>query len=176
MCSLRGTLRRTSLNTACRTSSRPEISVMERWVWHGWEVSLRVGLCSEVLADVNESKILDNRGGICEKPAKDIFEGQRIIKTLNTGVITIINHHFRTSALMTELTFAHEVGHSLGAEVSRSDGSRGLNPLHLFSTTMKHASVVASTGTTSCIDAPPLAWKITITSFRTAVWRRWDRW
>jgi len=40
-----------------------------------------------------------------------------VIKTLNTGIITVINHNTRTSALMTELTFAHEIGHSLGAEV-----------------------------------------------------------
>ncbi|CAF3951732.1 unnamed protein product [Rotaria sordida] len=58
----------------------------------------------------------NSRGGICEKPAKDIYEGQRIIKTLNTGMITVINHNTRTSALMTELTFSHEVGHNLGAE------------------------------------------------------------
>lgn len=60
---------------------------------------------------------LDSRGGICEKPAKDIYEGQRVMKTLNTGMITVINHNTRTSSLMTELTFAHEVGHNLGAEV-----------------------------------------------------------
>ncbi len=59
----------------------------------------------------------DSRGGICEKPAKDIYEGQRVMKTLNTGMITVINHNTRTSSLMTELTFAHEVGHNLGAEV-----------------------------------------------------------
>ena len=39
------------------------------------------------------------------------------MKTLNTGMITVINHNTRTSSLMTELTFAHEVGHNLGAEV-----------------------------------------------------------
>ena len=61
---------------------------------------------------------LDSRGGICERPVKDIYEGQRVIKTLNTGMITVINHNTRTSALMTDLTFAHEVGHSLGAEVT----------------------------------------------------------
>jgi hypothetical protein len=59
----------------------------------------------------------NSRGGICEKPAKDIYEGQRVMKTLNTGMITVINHNTRTSSLMTELTFAHEVGHNLGAEV-----------------------------------------------------------
>ena len=32
-------------------------------------------------------------------------------------MITIINHNTRTSALMSELAFAHEVGHNLGAEV-----------------------------------------------------------
>jgi len=58
----------------------------------------------------------NSRGGICEKPAKDIYEGQRVTKTLNTGMITVINHNSRTSSLMTELTFAHEVGHNLGAE------------------------------------------------------------
>jgi len=58
----------------------------------------------------------NSRGGICEKPAKDIYEGQRVTKTLNTGMITVINHNTRTSSLMTELTFAHEVGHNLGAE------------------------------------------------------------
>ncbi len=63
---------------------------------------------------------LDSRGGICEKPAKDIYEGQRVMKTLNTGMITVINHNTRTSSLMTELTFAHEVGHNLGAEVCKS--------------------------------------------------------
>jgi len=65
----------------------------------------------------NFFSILDSRGGICEKPAKDVYEGQRVMKTLNTGMITIINHNTRTSSLMTELTFAHEVGHNLGAEV-----------------------------------------------------------
>jgi disintegrin and metalloproteinase domain-containing protein 10 len=59
----------------------------------------------------------DSRGGICEKPVKDIYEGKRVIKTLNTGIITVINHHTRVSTLMSELTFAHEIGHSLGAEV-----------------------------------------------------------
>jgi hypothetical protein len=40
-----------------------------------------------------------------------------VTKTLNTGMITVINHNTRTSSLMSELTFAHEVGHNLGAEV-----------------------------------------------------------
>lgn len=76
-------------------------------------------VCSVEFDDntANHSFILDSRGGICEKPAKDIYEGQRVMKTLNTGMITVINHNTRTSSLMTELTFAHEVGHNLGAEV-----------------------------------------------------------
>ena len=59
----------------------------------------------------------ESRGGICEKPARGEYEGHRVIKTLNTGVITVINHHSRVSSIMTDLTFAHEIGHSLGAEV-----------------------------------------------------------
>ena len=65
----------------------------------------------------NEFSHLDSRGGICEQPDKDIYQGQRVIKTLNTGMITVINHNTRTSSLMTELAFTHEVGHNLGAEV-----------------------------------------------------------
>lgn len=75
---------------------------------------------------------VDSRGGICEKPAKDIYEGQRVMKTLNTGMITVINHNTRTSSLMTELTFAHEVGHNLGAEVCRESNRDILDKSILF--------------------------------------------
>ena len=91
---------------------------MGHWASRGWAVSPPVSSIEE--RNGKERGLicsLDSRGGICEKPAKDIYEGQRVMKTLNTGMITVINHNSRTSSLMTELTFAHEVGHNLGAEV-----------------------------------------------------------
>ena len=121
----------------------------------------------------------DSRGGICEKPAKDIYEGQRVMKTLNTGMITVINHNSRTSSLMTELTFAHEVGHNLGAEVRHSylwrskDGSFS----HCICSTMtRNAAEMWPMVITSCIDEQRPVSKITTISSPIAAWRKWDPW
>jgi len=70
------------------------------------------------------------------------------MKTLNTGMITVINHNTRTSSLMTELTFAHEVGHNLGAEVrilyhiSRNFLDKDYIYIYLFSMMMKSVVVM----------------------------------
>ena len=57
------------------------------------------------------------RGGICEKHAKYLRETNM---SLNTGVITTLNYGADIPALVSHLTFAHELGHSLGAAVSAS--------------------------------------------------------
>ncbi|XP_022312619.1 disintegrin and metalloproteinase domain-containing protein 10-like isoform X3 [Crassostrea virginica] len=54
-------------------------------------------------------------GGICEK-FKSYTEGnQQIQKSLNTGIVTIINYNKRVVPLVSQLTFAHEVGHNFGS-------------------------------------------------------------
>jgi hypothetical protein len=113
------------------------------------------------------SFISDSRGGICEKPAKDIYEGKRVIKTLNSGIITVINHHTRTSALVTELTFAHEVGHSLGAEVFIQNLFGNLMKTEFFvcSMMMKYAEEMRHMVILSCIEGQQLVWKKIITNF-----------
>ncbi|XP_048748710.2 disintegrin and metalloproteinase domain-containing protein 10-like isoform X3 [Ostrea edulis] len=54
-------------------------------------------------------------GGICEK-FKSYTEGnQQVKKSLNTGIVTIINYNKRVAPRVSQLTFAHEVGHNFGS-------------------------------------------------------------
>jgi len=50
-------------------------------------------------------------GGICE----NVRPGPQ---TLNTGIVTIVNFGREVSQLVVHLTFAHEIGHNFGSEVS----------------------------------------------------------
>ncbi len=50
-------------------------------------------------------------GGICEKPVS--IQGET--KSLNTGIVTNRNQNVRVPEVVNRLTFAHEVGHSIGA-------------------------------------------------------------
>ncbi|XP_033725849.1 disintegrin and metalloproteinase domain-containing protein 10-like isoform X2 [Pecten maximus] len=58
----------------------------------------------------------NSAGGICEKyksfPEDD---GQVVSKSLNTGIVTIINYGKRVAPTVSHLTFAHEVGHNFGS-------------------------------------------------------------
>ncbi|XP_060076625.1 disintegrin and metalloproteinase domain-containing protein 10-like [Ylistrum balloti] len=58
----------------------------------------------------------NSAGGICEKnkpfPGED---GRTVSKSLNTGIVTIINYGKRVVPTVSHLTFAHEVGHNFGS-------------------------------------------------------------
>lgn len=56
-------------------------------------------------------------GGICEKYKPYTNKDKQIWKSLNTGVVSIVNYNKRVPQRVSELTFAHEVGHSLGSPV-----------------------------------------------------------
>lgn len=51
-------------------------------------------------------------GGFCEKQVNV----QGVKKSLNNGMVTIINYNSRVPELVTQITVAHEVGHSFGSE------------------------------------------------------------
>ncbi|KAK6184973.1 hypothetical protein SNE40_007309 [Patella caerulea] len=54
-------------------------------------------------------------GGICEK-YKDYPEaGSKVGKSLNTGIVTIVNYGKPVPSRVSHLTFAHEVGHNFGS-------------------------------------------------------------
>ena len=57
-------------------------------------------------------------GGVCER-YKSISEGGRTVKkSLNTGIVTLINYGQSVPPRVSEITFAHEVGHNFGSPVS----------------------------------------------------------
>ena len=58
--------------------------------------------------------IIGLNGGICEKYTR-YEQGS---KSLNTGVVTLQNYGSTVPALISHITFAHELGHSLGSPVS----------------------------------------------------------
>lgn len=54
-------------------------------------------------------------GGICEK-YQSFPEGMRKVKkSLNTGILTLVNFNKRVPPKVSQLTFAHEVGHNFGS-------------------------------------------------------------
>lgn len=52
-------------------------------------------------------------GGICDKPTT--VDGK--LKTLNTGIVTLLNYGQRVPLIVNILTFAHEAGHNFGSTV-----------------------------------------------------------
>ncbi|CDW56439.1 disintegrin family protein [Trichuris trichiura] len=54
-------------------------------------------------------------GGICEV-YKPYSEGTRKVqRSLNTGIITLVNYHNRVPPKVSQLTLAHEIGHNFGS-------------------------------------------------------------
>ena len=53
-------------------------------------------------------------GGICEDYT--IVNGQ--LKSLNTGIVTIVNYEREVPQLIVQLTLAHEIGHNFGSQVN----------------------------------------------------------
>ncbi|KRZ52135.1 Disintegrin and metalloproteinase domain-containing protein 10 [Trichinella nativa] len=54
-------------------------------------------------------------GGICEI-YKPYSEGsRRVRRSLNTGIITLVNYHNRVPPKVSQLTLAHEIGHNFGS-------------------------------------------------------------
>ena len=53
-------------------------------------------------------------GGICERFTR--VNGQ--LKSLNTGIVTIVNYGREVPQLIVQLTLAHEIGHNFGSQVN----------------------------------------------------------
>ena len=62
--------------------------------------------------------LLGASGGICERWKEYQESNRRIFKSLNTGIVTLINYGSPVPPKVSTLTFAHEVGHNFGSPVS----------------------------------------------------------
>ena len=55
-------------------------------------------------------------GGICTRRRSGVFHKKPTVKgSLNTGIVTFVNYHVRVPQKVTEVTFAHELGHNFGS-------------------------------------------------------------
>ncbi|VDP47468.1 unnamed protein product [Schistosoma mattheei] len=55
-------------------------------------------------------------GGVCEKHRRMQEGDQSVYKSLNTGVVTLLNYGSKVATKVSQLTFAHELGHNFGAK------------------------------------------------------------
>lgn len=65
---------------------------------------------------LKKSLFLDTAGGICQTYQK-YNEGQQgtAYRSLNTGIVTLINYGNRVPLRVSQLTLAHEIGHNFGS-------------------------------------------------------------
>ena len=56
-------------------------------------------------------------GGICERYKEFKENGRKVMKSLNTGIVSIVNYNKRVPFKVSQLTFAHEMGHNFGSPV-----------------------------------------------------------
>ncbi|XP_052814652.1 disintegrin and metalloproteinase domain-containing protein 10-like isoform X3 [Mya arenaria] len=54
-------------------------------------------------------------GGLCERRKPFSEGGKSVSKSLNTGIVTTINYGKEVATKVSQLTFAHEVGHNFGS-------------------------------------------------------------
>lgn len=63
------------------------------------------------------AKLSGSVGGVCEK--RQTLQG--IAKSLNSGIVTVVNYQARVPEAVSQITFAHEVGHNFGSEHDPDD-------------------------------------------------------
>lgn len=71
------------------------------------------------------AKLTGSVGGVCER--RQTLQG--IAKSLNSGIVTVVNYKSRVPEAVSQITFAHEVGHNFGSEHDPDDTlcSPGMN-------------------------------------------------
>lgn len=56
-------------------------------------------------------------GGVCHQHCKCAEDSSYDFRSLNTGVVTLINYGSRIPPRVSQLTLAHEIGHNFGSPV-----------------------------------------------------------
>ena len=73
-------------------------------------------LFPRVITDV--ISIAGSSGGICERFKSYSESDGTVKKSLNTGIVTLLNYGARMPTMISTLTFSHEVGHNFGSPVN----------------------------------------------------------
>lgn len=60
---------------------------------------------------------LKNAGGVCEKNGH--YRGS--LKSLNTGIVTLLNYGKHVPPAVSHVTLAHEIGHNFGSPVNKTE-------------------------------------------------------
>lgn len=123
---------------------------------------------------------LKNAGGVCEKNGH--YRGS--LKSLNTGIVTLLNYGKHVPPAVSHVTLAHEIGHNFGSPVSLMTLSfvfilsvflkLTFRLFRLKSTIRKTIGIArqaAKTATTSCLPVPLRVIKETTTNSHRAAWR-----
>jgi disintegrin and metalloproteinase domain-containing protein 10 len=63
------------------------------------------------------AKLTGSVGGVCER--RQTLQG--VAKSLNSGIVTVVNYQARVPEAVSQITFAHEVGHNFGSEHDPDD-------------------------------------------------------
>jgi disintegrin and metalloproteinase domain-containing protein 10 len=63
------------------------------------------------------AKLAGSVGGVCER--RQILN--TVAKSLNSGIVTVVNYQARVPEAVSQITFAHEVGHNFGSEHDPDD-------------------------------------------------------
>lgn len=102
------------------------------WIWTYLDVlKMLIGNYSCV--------ILGASGGICEKFKEYQENRNKVWKSLNTGIVTNANYGKMVPTKVSQLTFAHEVGHNFGSPVSmRKTSLNRFDSLIWLNSTLKH--------------------------------------
>ena len=65
------------------------------------------------------AKLAGSVGGVCER--RQTLQG--VAKSLNSGIVTVVNYQSRVPEAVSQITFAHEVGHNFGSEHDPDDSN-----------------------------------------------------
>lgn len=85
--------------------------------FHRGRISFSVLTMNEEFRNLSKNIFSDTAGGICQQYTKYSEASNFVYRSLNTGIITLVNYGNRVPNRVSQLTLAHEIGHNFGSPV-----------------------------------------------------------